>query len=78
MISEKNTKRYMLLHHGACMHQKSQQGIQPFKLPLCGLVVFIDERDMYKLTEGGRSFKTLFKENHTVAFDSCYLFTKRC
>ena len=39
----------MFLHHGACMHQKSQQGIQPCKLPLsplncllCGVVVFID------------------------------------
>ena len=78
MISEKNITRCTFLHHGACMHQKSQQGIQPFKLPLCGLVVFIDEHYMYMLTEGGRSFKTLFKENHAVAFDSCYLFTKKC
>ena len=31
---------------------------------------------MYILTEGGRSFKTLLKENHAVALDSCYLFTK--
>ena len=65
----------MFLHHGACMHQKSQQGIQPFKLPLCGLVIFTDMNTyMYILTEGGRSFKT-FKENYAVALDSCYLFT---
>ena len=31
---------------------------------------------MYILTEGGRSFKTLFKENYAIALDSCYLFTK--
>ena len=47
-------------------------------LTLCGLLVFIDEHYMYKVTEGGRSFKTLIKENHTVAFDSCYLFIKKC
>ena len=32
----------MFLHRGVCIHQKSQQGIQPFKLPLVGPVVFID------------------------------------
>ena len=43
MISEKKYhKRCTFLHHGACMHQKSQQGIQRFKLPLCGLVIFTD------------------------------------
>ena len=31
---------------------------------------------MYLLTEGGRSFKTLLKENYAIALDSCYLFTK--
>ena len=31
---------------------------------------------MYKLTEGDRSFKILFKENYAIALDSCYLFTK--
>ena len=30
---------------------------------------------MYILTEGGRSFKTLLKENYAIALDSCYLFT---
>ena len=32
---------------------------------------------IYILTEGGRSFKTLFKENYAIALDSCYLFTKK-
>ena len=32
---------------------------------------------MYILTEGGRSFKTLLKENYAIALDSCYLFTKK-
>ena len=31
---------------------------------------------MYILREGSRGFKTLLKANHTVALDSCYLFTK--
>ena len=39
MISE---KRYTSLHRGVCMYQKSRQDIQLFKLPLGGLVVFID------------------------------------
>ena len=34
------------------------------------------EHYMYILTEGGRSFKTLLKENYAIALDSCYLFTK--
>ena len=76
----------MFLHHGACMHRKSQQGIWSFKLPpsplnylyVCGLVVFTDMNYMYILTEGGRSFKTLFKENYAIALDSCDLFTKKC
>ena len=32
---------------------------------------------MYMLTEGGRSFKTLLKENYAIALGSCYLFTKK-
>ena len=31
---------------------------------------------MYILTEGDRSFKTLFKESYAIALDSRYLFTK--
>ena len=31
---------------------------------------------MYILTEGGRSFKTLLKENYAIALDGSYLFTK--
>ena len=33
---------------------------------------------MYILTEGGRTFKTLLKENYAIALDGCYLFTKKC
>ena len=33
---------------------------------------------MYILTDGGRSFKPLLKENYGIALDSCYLFTKKC
>ena len=55
---------------------------QSFKLPLCGLVVFIDMNTtciyLHHVTEGSRSFKTLLKENYTIALDSCYLFTKKC
>ena len=29
---------------------------------------------MYILTEAGRSFKTLLKENYAIALDSCYLY----
>ena len=32
---------------------------------------------MYILTEGGRNFKTLLKENYAIALDSYYLFTKK-
>ena len=46
------------------------------KLPLCGLVVFID-MNMYILTEKAWSFKTFFKGNYAIALDSCYLFTKK-
>ena len=66
----------MFLHRGVCMHQKSQQGVQPFKLPLRGLFGFYGyEHYMYI---GGMSFKTLLKENYVIALDSCYLFTKKC
>ena len=69
----------MFLHRGVCLHQKSQQGIQPFKLPLVGLVVFIDMNTtcIYLQKEAGVS-KTLLKENYAIALVSCYLFTKKC
>ena len=35
----------------------------------CGLVDFVDEH-RYMLTEGDNSFKTLLKENYTIALDS--------
>ena len=68
----------MFLHHGVCMNQKSQQGIQPFKLPLGGLVVFIDMNTtcIYLQKEAGVSKH--FKENYAIALGSCYLFTKKC
>ena len=79
MISEKNITRRTFLHRGACIHQKSQQGIQKIisalKLILCGLVVFID---MNTYTEVGRNFKTFLKENYAIALGSCYLFTEKC
>ena len=75
MISEKNIIRCTFVHRGACMYQKSQRGIQKIlsalKLPLCGLVIFID-RNMNILTEGSRSLKTFMKENYAIAFNSCY------
>ena len=64
------------------MHQRCQQGkafgtlndiSQPFKLPFMIVVFF-----MYILTEGGRSFKTLLKENYAIVLGRCYLFTKKC
>ena len=75
MISE-NITRYTFLHHGVCMHQKCQQGkafstfndISALKLPLCGLVVFIDMNTACILTEGGRSSKTLLKENYAIVW----------
>ena len=84
MISEKNITRCKFLHHGACMHQKSQKGNQKtisavLKLPLRGLVVLIDmniTRNIF--TERGRSFRTFLKENCEIALQSCYLFTKKC
>ena len=88
MISEKNITRCTFLHHFyTSMHQKSQQGIpykkncvsefqflSNLKLPLCGLVVFID-MNMYLHTEG-RDFKKSLTKNYAIALDSCYLFTK--
>ena len=63
---KKNITRCTFLHRCACMHQKSQRGIHKIfsvlKLPLCGLVVFIDMKT-FILTEEGRSFKTFLKEN---------------
>ena len=78
MISEKSiTRRCACLHHGACMHQKSQQGIQKIllalKLPLCGLLI----RTRIELIERDRSFKTFLNENYAIALDSCFLFTKK-
>ena len=70
------------------MHQKSQQGIpykkncvsefqflSNLKLPLCGLVVFID-MNMSLHTEG-MDFKKSLTKNYAIALDSCYLFTKK-
>ena len=78
---KKNITRRFFLHHVACVHQKSQRGIHKIfsthKIPLCRLVVFID-MNIYKLTEGGRSFKTFLKENYAIALDRCYVFTKKC
>ena len=77
-----NITRFTFLHRGACMHQRQESQrdthklFSTLKLPLCGLVVFID-MNTYILT-GGRSFKTLLKENYAIALDSCYLFTKNC
>ena len=31
----------------------------------------------YILTEGGRNFKKILKDNYAVALDSCYLFTTK-
>ena len=80
MVSEKYITRCTFLYHGAWMHQKSQRDTKKFfsalKLPLRGLVVFID-MNMYILTEKAWSFKTFFKENYAIALDSCYLFTKK-
>ena len=76
MISEKNITRCTFLHRGACMHLKSQQGIQPFKLPLSPLnYLFTDMNTtyIYLQKEAGVS-----KENYAIALDSCYLFTKKC
>ena len=39
---------------------------------------YLYEHNMYILTEGGRTFKTLLKENYAIALDGCYLFTKKC
>ena len=68
MISEKKISqdaRFITVVH-ACtesLNKAYKKFSQPFKLPLCGLVVFIDmnEHCMYILTEGGGSFKTLWK-----------------
>ena len=78
MISEKSiTRRCACLHHGACMHQKSQQGIQKIllalKLPLCGLLI----RTRIEFIERDRSFKTFLNENYAIALGSCFLFTKK-
>ena len=40
------------------------------------LVVCIDI-NWYILTEGGRNFKKILKDNYAVALDSCYLFTTK-
>ena len=78
MISEKNiTRKGTFLHHGACMHQKSQRGIWKIllalKLPLCGLLIWT----RIELIEGDRSFKTFLNENYVIALDSRFLFTQK-
>ena len=49
------------------LNKGSKKFFQPFKLPLCGLVVFnsyvyVVFNDTVILTEGGRGFKTFLKE----------------
>ena len=87
MISEKISQgaRFFTVVH-ACtksLKKASKTFFQPFKLHLCGLVVFnsyvyVVFNDTVILTEGGRGFKTFLKENYAIALDSCYLFTKKC
>ena len=85
-ISEKkNMMRCTFLHHGALIHQNSQQVIQQSCVPdfpilsdlnlsSCGLVDFIN-MNTYILTKG-RSFKTFLEENYAIALENCYFFTK--
>ena len=47
---------------------------KPFKLPLCGLVIFIG-MNRYILTEWGNC-KIYLKENYATALGICHLFTK--
>ena len=59
------------ISQGTCfftvMHACTRSFIEAYRE--CGLVVFIDEY-RYMLTEGDNSFKTLLKENYTIALDS--------
>ena len=79
--------RYMFLRHGldtwpkiSSRHTKNCAPVfaivSVLKLPLCGLVVFIDI-NTYILT-GGKNLKIFLQENYTVVLDNCYLFTKKC
>ena len=71
LFLKKNVISCKYLHHGACMQQKSQQGIQPSKLPLsplnclCGLVVFID-----------MNFTCIYLQKE-AGVSKYYLFTKK-
>ena len=79
--------RYMFLRHGldtwrkiSSRHTKNCAPVfaivSVLKLPLCGLVVFIDI-NTYILT-GGKNLKIFLQENYTIVLDNCYLFTKKC
>ena len=79
--------RYMFLRHGldtwrkiSSRHTKNCAPVfaivSVLKLPLCGLVVFID-MNTYILT-GGKNLKIFLQENYTIVLDNCYLFTKKC
>ena len=79
--------RYMFLRHGldtwrkiSSRHTKNCAPVFAIvsvpKLPLCGLVVFID-MNTYILT-GGKNLKIFLQENYTIVLDNCYLFTKKC
>ena len=79
--------RYMFLRHGldtwrkiSSRHTKNCAPVfaivSVLKLPLCGLVVFIDI-NTYILT-GGKNLKIFLQENYTIVLDNFYLFTKKC
>ena len=79
MISEKISQRapsFITVHaYTKSPKETYKKIISALKLPLGGIVVFID-MNMHIFTELGRSFKTFLKYNYLIVLYSCYWFTE--